>query len=90
MESLYTDKNVMTICASGPGHNFWKENNFRKLSENMYKSFVREISNVLNTSIDNQDNASQISTQINQSDSNHTRLATSRISILFSSINYNY
>ena len=74
--NLYIDRNVMTICASGPGHNFWKENNFRKLSENMYKSFVREISTVLNASIDNQDNASQISTQINLSDSNHTRRDT--------------
>ena len=74
--NLYIDRNVMTICASGPGHNFWKENNFRNFSENVYKSFVREISTVLNTSIDNQDNASQISTQINQSDSNHTRRDT--------------
>ena len=40
----------MSVCASGPGHTLWKEVNFKKLSENMFRSFVRDTNAVLNTS----------------------------------------
>ena len=63
----------MLICASGPGHTFWKENNFKKLSENMYRSFVRETNSMLNTRLKNQSlSTSQVSIQQNQSVSNYT------------------
>ena len=75
---LHIDKRIKSIRASGPGHLHWKENHFKKLSENMYKSFVKETNSVLNSSntIDIQDNqslsASQASTQPNQSGTNYT------------------
>lgn len=75
----------MSISASGPGHTFWRQNNFKKLSENMYGRFVRDTNNVLNQDssvwnstnhIQNQisDNlsASQVSTQESQAGSNNT------------------
>ena len=43
---LHIDKRIKFICASGPGHLHWKENHFKKLSENMYKSFVKETNSV--------------------------------------------
>lgn len=68
---LTIDRTIMSICASGPGHISWKETNFKKLSENMYRSFVRETNSALNTSLMTQDNgslsASQASTQPNES-----------------------
>ena len=68
---LTIDRSVLSLCASGPGHTLWREKKFKKLSENMYKSFVRETNSVLNTSLLDQDNASlsgaQVSTQHNQS-----------------------
>lgn len=76
--NIYIDRDMMSLCASGPGHVFWKENNFRKLSEHMYRSFVRSTNSVLNTSLDIQDNqglsGSQVPTQDNQSGSNYTTL----------------
>ena len=75
--SLFIDKKMMSICASGPGHVFWKEHNFKKLTEYMYRKFVQETNSVLNrsTSVDNQDSLrlpeSQVSTQINQTGSSN-------------------
>lgn len=75
---LHIDKRIKSIRASGPGHLYWKENHFKKLSENMYKSFVKETNSVLNSSntTDIQDNeslsASQVSTQPNKSGINYT------------------
>ncbi|MEW8542647.1 MAG: GDSL-type esterase/lipase family protein [Candidatus Thiodiazotropha sp.] len=75
--SLFIDKKMMSICASGPGHVFWKEHNFKKLTEYMYRKFVQETNSVLNrsTSVDNQNSLrlseSQVSTQINQSGSSN-------------------
>ena len=67
---LTIDRSVLSLCASGPGHTLWREKTFKKLSENMYKSFVKETNSVLNTSLLDQDNASlsgsQVSTQHNQ------------------------
>ena len=68
---LTMERSVLSLCASGPGHSLWKEKNFKKLSENMYRSFVKETDSVLNTSLLDQDkeslSASQVSTQPNQS-----------------------
>ena len=68
---LTMERSLMSLCASGPGHSIWKEKNFKKLSENMYRSFVRDTDSVLNTSLLDQDkeslSASQVSTQPNQS-----------------------
>ena len=76
--NIYIDRDMMSVCASGPGHVFWKENNLKKLSENMYRSFVRETNSVLNTSLEITDNqslsGSQVSTHENQSGSNYTTL----------------
>ena len=75
---LYTYKRMMTIRASGLGHLLWKENHFKKLSQNMYKSFVKETNSVYNSSntTDSQGNqslsASQASTQPNQSGTIYT------------------
>lgn len=75
---LNIDKRIKSIRASGPGHLHWKENQFKKMSENMYKSFVKETNSVLNSSntADIQDNeslsASQALTQPNQSGTNYT------------------
>ena len=75
---LHIDKRIKSIRASGPGHLYWKENHFKKLSENMYKSFVKETNSVLNSSNATgiQDNdmlsASQVSTQPNISGTNYT------------------
>lgn len=64
---IHIDKDVMSLCASGPGHNFWKENNFKKLSENMYRCFIRDTNSMLNTDLQKESNkslsVSQISTQ---------------------------
>ena len=50
----------------------------KKLSENMYRSFVRETDSALNTSLEITDNqsvsGSQVSTHENQSGSNYTTL----------------
>lgn len=76
---LYVDKRIMTIRASGPERVLWRENNFKKLSANLYKSFVKEKNSVLSSinTTSNQDNgslsASQVSTQPNLSWSNFTR-----------------
>ena len=73
--SLFIDKKMMSICASGPGHVFWKEHNFKKLTDYMYRRFVQETNAVLNksTSVANEASLrlsqSQVSTQINQSGS---------------------
>lgn len=48
--NISIDRDVMSVCASGPGHTLWKEVNFKKLSENMFRSFVRDTNAVLNTS----------------------------------------
>ena len=68
---LTVDRSVLSLSASGPGHTLWREKKFKKLSENMYKSFVKETNSVLNTSLLDQDNSSlsgsQVSTQHNQS-----------------------
>lgn len=56
--SIQIDREVMSMCASGPGHTFWKENNFKKLSENMYRCFIRETNSVLNTHLQEQHNQS--------------------------------
>ena len=68
---LTIDRSVLSLCASGPGHTIWREKKFKKLSENMYRSFVKETDSVLNTSLLDQDNSSlsgsQVSTQQNQS-----------------------
>ena len=75
---LHIDKRINSIRASGPGHLYWRENNFKTMSENMFKSFVKETNSVLNSSntSNNQDNeslsASQASTQPNQSGTNYT------------------
>ena len=67
------EKSVLSLSASGPGHRLWKEKNFKRLSENMYRSFVKETDSVLNTSLLDQDkeslSASQVSTQPNDSQS---------------------
>ena len=74
---LHIDKRINSIRASGPGHLHWRENNFKTMSENMFRSFVKETNSVLNSSntTDNQDNyslsASQASTQPNQSMTNY-------------------
>ena len=68
---LTMERSLMSLCASGAGHSIWKEKNFKKLSENMYRSFVKDTDSVLNTSLLDQDkeslSASQVSTQPNQS-----------------------
>ena len=75
---LYIDKRIMTIRASGPGHMPWRENNFKRLSANLYRTFIKETDSVLNSSntTDNQNNASlsasQVSTQPNQSGGNYS------------------
>ena len=28
--NIYIDRDMMSVCASGHGHTFWKENNFKK------------------------------------------------------------
>lgn len=78
--SLFIDKKMMSISASGPGHVFWKEHNFKKLTQHMYRRFVQETNSVLNksTSVANEASLrlseSQVSTQSNQSRS--TNLTT--------------
>lgn len=75
---LYIDKRILSIRASRPGHLQWKDSNFKKLAENMYKSFVRDTNSVLNSSnrTDTQDNqslsASPVSTQVDEGGNNYT------------------
>ena len=45
---LHIDRSVMSLCASGPGHISWKEKHFKRLSENIYRSFVQRINSILN------------------------------------------
>ena len=39
---LYIDKRIMTIRASGPGHMPWRVISFKRLSINLYRTFVKE------------------------------------------------
>ncbi|MEW8548504.1 MAG: GDSL-type esterase/lipase family protein [Candidatus Thiodiazotropha sp.] len=48
--NISIDRDVMSISAAGPGHMLWKETTFKKLSENMFRCFVRDTNAVLNTS----------------------------------------
>ena len=40
---LCIDKSVMSLCASGPGHISWKQKIFRKLAQNVFRTFVQRI-----------------------------------------------
>lgn len=40
----------LTISLTGPGHVFWRENNFRKLTINMFNNFVDMTNSALNVS----------------------------------------
>ena len=68
---LTMERSVLSICASGPGHQVWKQKKFKKLSENMYRGYVKNTNSALDTSVNIQDkeslSASLVSTQPNQS-----------------------
>ena len=66
--TLSIDKTVMSLCASGHGHMSWKEKVFRKLGENLFRTFVKENNSLLNTNMVNETvSENQDSTQ-NQKD----------------------
>ena len=48
---LRIDKSVMSLCASGPGHISWKQKIFRKLAQNVFRTFVQENSSLLDTNM---------------------------------------
>ena len=67
---LRIDKSVMSLSASGPGHISWKEKHFKRLSENIYRSFVQRTNSMLSMNTDlvlinDSLPASQVSTQPN-------------------------
>ena len=69
---LHIDRRVMSLCASGSGHISWKEKHFKRLLENIYRSFVQRTNSRLSINtglvvINDSLSASQISTQPNQS-----------------------
>ena len=37
--NIYIDRDMMSVCASGPGHVFWKENNFKKTLRKYVQKF---------------------------------------------------
>lgn len=51
---IHIDRTDLTISANGPGHVYWKDNNFRKLSVNMFKNFVDDTNSVLKTKTDSE------------------------------------
>ena len=62
---LRIDKSVMSLCASGPGHISWKQKIFRKLAQNVFRTFVQENSslldiNMVSTSFTQEDNEALI------------------------------
>ena len=50
--NLIVDREMMSIYASGPGQVSWKEKTFKKLAENMFRTFVKQTTTLLNTSMD--------------------------------------
>lgn len=50
--SIHIDRSDLTISVTGPGHTSWRDNNFRKLTEHMFRSFVDETNSVLQTKLD--------------------------------------
>lgn len=65
---LSIDKTVMSVSASGPGHASWKGKVFKKLSENVFRAFVKENDSLLKIDVVNETlSTSQDSTQ-NQED----------------------
>lgn len=50
--SIHIDRSDLTISATGPGHTSWRDNNFRKLTEHMFRRFVDETNSVLQTKLD--------------------------------------
>ena len=69
---LRIDRSVMSLSASGPGHISWKEKHFKRLSENIYRSFVHRTNSMLSVNTDlvvinDSLSASQVSTQPNKS-----------------------
>ena len=49
---LHIDRSVMSLSASGPGHISWKEKHFKRLSENIYRSFVQRTNSMLSINTD--------------------------------------
>lgn len=66
--TLTIDRDIMSIYASGPGQISWKEKAFKKLAENMFKTYVNQTNTLLNTaSLDSQSmSASQMYTHGNE------------------------
>ena len=61
---LRIDTTIMSICASGPGHTLWTERCFKKMAENIFKTFVEETNTLLNANrVNDTLSTSQNSTQ---------------------------
>ena len=86
---LHIDRSVMSLCASRPGHISWKEKHFRRLSENIYRSFVQRTNSMLSINTDlvvinDSLSASQVSTQPNQSGLLHCNTGEETPAVLIS------
>ena len=60
---ISVNREVTSLCVSGPGHISWMEKVFRRLAENLFRTFVKETSTLLNTSTDSQDRSSVTTSQ---------------------------
>lgn len=67
--NLTIDREMMSIYASGPGQVSWKEKTFKKLAENMFRTYVKQTTTLLDTSMDIENvSISQGSTQGNEAE----------------------
>ena len=59
---LSIDKDIMSLCASGPGHMAWKDKEFRNLGENLFRTFIRNNESLLskNSTQNQEDNGAVI------------------------------